>query len=476
MAIKIYKSGGSIIIKDYANVGSIESINASNFDWQFNNFTGNYNIRDAIEGEVYEIGAYTDIQNEQGVAFTSDSELQMFFSSIAVQNAIVGTNELSLDAWGKSKFIIDKSLIHGLFTSSVPLTMWKEIFNGTEQLPTICTSVNGKLSAKSGATLNDKMILETFRNPRYEPNRGHLYSTAMFIPNKIAAGVREFGLITEFAGVFFRVKSDGNLYAVVRTTIDSITTDNEQLIDTTGVDIEKGNVYDIQFQWRGVGNYKFFLNLKPVAGFMFLGTLTELSIFNPALPASFICENLGDNVELNCGCVDVSSEGGEGKGKEFGSISVDNEAGQVAISGFNIPVIAVRSKKTVNSLRNTRDTILFALSAYSDQRSFLRVWKTRDFTAITSNDQNWADFKDGHLEYITYDIPDITIPMSFDTSKGELKFGARVNIDADFQKIFDYNDKTNLFLTPGDMYVITIHRENGGSANVGATIEFGEEI
>lgn len=66
--------------------------------------------------------------------------------------------------------------------------------------------------------------------------------------------------------------------------------------------------------------------------------------------------------------------------------------------------------------------------------------------------------------------------MSFDTSKAELKFGARVNIDADFQKIFDYNDKTNLFLTPGDMYVITIHRENGGSANVGATIEFGEEI
>ena len=183
-----------------------------------------------------------------------------------------------------------------MFTTNVPIATWKETYNGIEQAPTVATSVNGKLSMKSGANLNDVNVLDTYRNPRYEPNRGHLYSTAMFLPNKTALGVRDFGIFTELAGVFFRLKSDGNLYAVVRTTVDSVTTDDEQLIDTTGIDIEKGNVYDCQFQWRGVGNYKFFINLQKVYEFEYLGTLTELSMFNPALPIAFRCENLGDNV------------------------------------------------------------------------------------------------------------------------------------------------------------------------------------
>ena len=94
-----------------------------------------------------------------------------------------GNNLLALDAWGRQKMYQDNSLLHGMFTTSVPVATWKEKFNGTEQSPTIATSVDGKLVIKAGATLNDVTILDTYRNPRYEPNRGHLYSSAMIIPS-----------------------------------------------------------------------------------------------------------------------------------------------------------------------------------------------------------------------------------------------------------------------------------------------------
>lgn len=386
-------------------------------------------------------------------------------------------NDLIFDAWARPKAIIDHSILHGMFTFNVPVLMWKEIYNGTERTPTNATSVNGMLSAKSGATLNDVTILETFRNPRYEPNRGHLFSTAIFIPNKTASGVREFGLFTEEAGVFFRVKSDGKLYGVVRTTNDTITTEDETEIDTSNVDIEKGNIYDIQFQWRGVGDFCFFFNLRDLKTFNYLGTLTRLSVFNPALPIAFRCENLGDNVEINCGCVDVTSEGGSTNGKTYGSVGISNVSGQVAVaSGYNVPIIAIRSKLTVDGKRNTRDTLALLLSAYADQRGFVRVWATRDFSAITLNDQSWKDFGDGHLEYIEYDNPDVTTPMTFDTSKANIVFGCRVNQDETYSTSALFEGRTDVWLTPGDMFIFTLHRENGLLFNGGCTFEFAEEI
>lgn len=477
MAVKIYASGGAVIVRDGVTGEYITVINSNQFDWALSgaNF---FSVRDGIENRSYQLGQFADVQNEAGTPYTSIAELTDALNGLVGKagTTVLGGNALGADAWGRQKVYMDNSILHGMFTTSVPVATWKETYNGVEQAPTVSTSVNGKLSHKAGATLNDVNVLDTYRNPRYEPNRGHLYSTAVFLPLKTASGVREFGIFTEYSGVFFRLKSDGNLYAVVRTTVNSVTTDNEQLIDTTGIDIEKGNVYDIQFQWRGVGNYSFFINLKKVYAFEFLGTLSELTMFNPALPIAFRAENLGDNVEIQCGCVDVTSEGGKANGKIYGSVSIDNQSGQVAVTGYNTPVLAVRSKPTVGGLRNTRDTLALLLSAYSDQRSFVRVWATRDFTAITENDQAWQDFGDGHLEYISYDVPDITTPMTFDTAKAELIFGCRVGIDETYSTSALFEGRTDIWLTPGDLFVFTIHRENALAANVGATFEFAEEI
>lgn len=420
----------------------------------------------------------TIVKNKLALSDNASTESKQDQILAILQNLSVDINQnpLGYDAWGRNKFIQDNSLFHGMFTYNVPITTWYERINGVVQTSfTNTSSVDGALRIVAGATLNDKTNLRSFRNPRYEPNRGFLYSTAAIIENPSAAMNRSFGVGTTESGTFFRLES-GTLKGVVRTTKSLVTSEVTINLDTTGIDLSKGNVFDIQYQWRGVGNYVFFINLQEVGRFANLGTLTDLSMFNPAVPVFFESENLGDNAQMRFGCVDVSSEGGKDNGKTYGSVSIDNQSGQVGISGFNVPIIAIRSKLTVNSLINTRDTLALLASAYSDQRSLIRIWATRDFSAITENDQSWVDYGDGHLEYIQYDNPNVVSPMTFDTTKANLIFGSRVDQDQTYSTSALFEDRTEIFQTPGDMFIFTMHRETGTSCNVGVTYEFAEAI
>lgn len=386
--------------------------------------------------------------------------------------------DLDIDAWGRQKAFLDKSLFHGMFTFNVPVTTWYETINDTISTTfTNCTSDNGALKVLAGATLSDDTYLRTYRNPRYEPNRGMLYSTAGWFTNPASAMVRRFGQFTAESGTFFEL-DNGTLYGVVRTTIDSVTTDDRvelrQNIRGNEFDLSKGNVFDIQWQWRGVGTYVFFVNLKEVGSHPYLGTLTRLSMFNPALPLAFQSINEGANDPMHFGCVDVTSEGGGDDGKTYGSFGVDNNTGQIAIAGpgeYNVPIIAVRSKTTIGGLINTRDTLALLASAYSDQRSVFRVWATRDFTAVTDGTQSWSDYGDGHLETMLFDGD-----ATFDTAKADLIFTCRVDQDETYATSALFEGRTEIWQYPGDMFVFTVHRETGGACNAGVTYEFAEEI
>lgn len=414
-----------------------------------------------------------------GAAFTTSSFMSFAQQNLGNDNGgyiKLYNNDLGADAWGRPKVSLDNSIFHGMFTYNVPVLTWYETFNGVIQSTiTKSTSVNGALHMQAGSALNDKTHLRTYRNPRYEPNRGYLYSTASIIESPSALMNRRFGIGTANSGTFFSLES-GVLYGVIRTTRNSILYEDKIPLDTTGIDLSKGNVFDIQFQWRGVGNYAFFINLKEVGNSRYLGTLTELSMFNPAAPLFFESINLGDNAIMKFGCVDVTSEGGKDNGKTYGSVSISNLSGQVPITGYNVPIIAIRSKSTINGLINTRDTLALLASAYADNRSVLRVWMTRDFTAITPNNQSWKNHGDGHLEYIEYDNPDVATPMTFNTAKAALMFGCRVVQDSTYASSALFEGRTNIYLTPSDMFIFTMHRENGIAANVGVSFEFAEEI
>lgn len=424
--------------------------------------------------EVDSVGVFQWAGDNNPAAYSADQWVPIQSSPVFTEDK---TNKTyNTDAWFRPKVVNDQSIIHGMFTYNVPADKWFEMIDDVEQASFVsATSIDGKLNLASGA-LNEKRQLRTFRNPRYEPNRGHMWSNSAFFPSPSAAAERSMGCFTSEAGAGFRLRS-GTLYAFRRTTVGGTTTDTEQAITLpTGVDLSKGNVFDIQFQWRGVGSYFFYINLKLVAVLDLLGTLDELSVFNPALPIAFECINQGAAAALQVGCVDITTEGGEERGKSYGSIGTSTESGSIGINGFNVPVIAIRNKKQFGSLLNTRDVLSLLATAYGDQRCVFRVWYTRDDTALTLNDQSWQDFRDGHIEYIEYDNPNVATPMTFDTSKAALVFGSRVDQDQSYSTSALFEGRTDIYQTPGDIFILTMHRETGGAANVGINYEFAEAI
>lgn len=397
-------------------------------------------------------------------------------SNNAYGSVNLSNKNILTDAWGRNKVVNDISLIHAMFSTTIPISTWKSLHDGVEQTAiTGATSVDGLLNLSSSA-LNQKIGLATLQHPRYEPNRGHLYSSSVILTNTGALAERSFGMFTSEAGVCFRLRA-GVLYAVRRTTVSGVTTDIEEIITVPStIDLSKGNIYDIQMQWRGVGSFFFSINQIPVHTMAMLGTLDGLSIMNPALPIAFEVINQGDAVALKCGCVDVTSEGGKDNGKTYGAVSISSNTGSTAISGYNIPILAVHSKELVNGLLNTRDTTALRFSAYADQRCVLRAWVTRDNTAVTLNDQAWADYKDGHLESLEYNIPPVATAMTFDTTKAELLYSARVNQDVTLPVNAIFSGITRIPHHVGDTLVFTMHRETGGAALVGVTYEFAEAI
>jgi hypothetical protein len=415
------------------------------------------------------------------LAMTDNSSLSV--TAEPTPNQVGLGSGINLDAWKRQKVVIDRSVFHGMFTFSIPRQTWKELRDDVEQpLISVAQSIDGEGVFSSG-TLDESIRVSSYRFPRYEPNRGHLFSTAGFLDNPTAAGERNFGLFYEESGVFFRLKSSG-LFGVIRTTIGGVTTDSEYLIDASRYDLSKGNTFDIQFQWRGVGDYLFYINQKLTMVVENLGKLDHLSMYNPALPVSFECINSGDPVTIRIGCVDVTSEGGENNGKTYGSIAPPSNERTVSITGpnqYNTPVLVVHNKKTVGTVINTRDVLSLLASAYSSNRAIITIYVTRDDTAITLNDQVYTDYGDGRLEYVTYDLNAdgsslSGTPIEFDTTKAQLVFSAQIQTDSTYATSALFEGRTEIYQSPGDYFIFAMHRDNGGSANVGVTYEFGEAI
>lgn len=379
---------------------------------------------------------------------------------------ILGKGDLTLDAWGRQKVVLDYSILHGMFTFNVPDVYWLEFFNGVERVKTNATSVGGALNLVSGTGVT---YLRTKRFPRYQPNRGLIYSSSVFIPNAI--------------------RGTGNLYGVVRKNgVDTkhlLVTDGE----FTDFNASKGNTYDIQMQWRGVGDVTFNVSGKTLMIVKNLGKLSSLSVNNPAMPIAYECSNLGivrwgtftaENgvffewtfnspqvTSLLSGCCDISSEGGAREFSQYISTATPTNSGSIPIVGFNAPVIAVRIPTTFNGSLNTIDVLLSRITGYSDNKSVMRVWSTRDLSAIIGG--SWVTMNGGNIE-CNHSV------TSVDIGKLNLWVNRRVNVDSSETITNPNTDGGDVYLTNGDYTVVTIHRENGGTANVGASIEMFECI
>ena len=374
-----------------------------------------------------------------------------------------GMNALGYDAWGRGKSVADFSIFHGMFTFNVPDSMWIEEVDAVEQTTKVnFTSVSGSLLCTGVAAQTN--VLFSKRHPRYQPNRGYLYSSSMIVDTAANPINHDFGSFTETSGVFFRVNA-GLLYAVLRTTINNVTTDNAQLITFAG-DLTKGNVFDIQAQWRGVGNIKFFINLESVYEFNHLGTLTNLSINNPAMPIAFSLNGLGS---MRCGCVDISSEGGAKDTRQLGFTGT----GEISLSNVEEAYLVLQVEKFLTyeggQVRNTLDIALRRLSAFADDSTLYQAYYTRDATKFVGT--TWSPVDSGSIGQMAAINGDIVIDNLLGMTTIESR---RIPTDSTIEISNPDEQYGDFYLTGGDYIVVTLKAKNVTLG--GASLDWGTEI
>ena len=344
----------------------------------------------------------------------------------------ISRNELGYDAWGRNKVVADFSLFHGVFTHEVSQRMWLEVIDDVESTTmTTFTSENGML--KCVGIDGSEVRMQSKRHPRYQPNKGHLYSNSMMLPDNTNAVNQDFGIFTPESGIFFRA-NNGILYAVRATTYNDVYTEYaEAMTLPSGIDLSKGNIFDIQMQWRGVGDIKFFVNQVLCHTMELLGTQDYITVSNPALPIGFRVNGIAT---MFCGCVDVTSEGGHQENRQYLSTSTSTDSGSIPVNLYNEPIIAIRVPDTFKGQINTRDFALTRITGYSDNKSILRVWGTRDATAITLSTDIWKGVKtevqDDPLDNL-HKIENLSGNMSIDLAKMKLLHSIRIPNDGSAQ-------------------------------------------
>lgn len=391
------------------------------------------------------------------------------------QNHIVlGKGDLSLDAFGQQVVTQRHSLFHALFTYDVSPRLFHGDINGSEEdldTSTQIQSIKGRLSMETIANSGDTVVLESRRHPRYQPNRAHHCAMSIGIPVPVNNAVEDWGMFTDDNGVFFRCGVDGDLYACIQS--GGTLTHEEKItlpctFDESNLDIVKGNNYDIDFQWRGVGNYNFFIEnprtelFELVHKIKMLNTLDEqVSIENPALPIAYRCVSLGDIGKLWSGCADITTTG----------LAEDRSQFQSAISlgtsiGTDTPVLVIRQPETIGGEINTRDIRIARASASCDKRSVATIWVTRDQTAIVGGSYSVI----GRGSFVEINTTATSVDITKMTSINHVRIEALTS-----------NSKQNpdprtleQYLIHGDIMVIT--GTDGGSAVMDAILEWGEEV
>lgn len=380
---------------------------------------------------------------------------------------LLGRYELISGAYGLQKVENNFSLFDAIWTYNVPDREWKGFVNGIE-LPLI--NGNTYIRSEGGALcleplINEGCSISSKRHCRYQANRGILFSNSMILPNINGIGKRRWGLFTSSEGIFFEL-DNGILYAVLRTN----SVDYRKEVDLSkfkNIDLSKGHLYDIQLKWRGIGNIKFYVDLLEVAEMKFEGKTETLTIENPTLPVSYNCINLGETgtFKLLSGCCNIDTEGGKKAKSTYDSIANPQEKN---ISDPDSPVLIIRVKKFFYGKENTRDVRFLRATLSADEKAFLKIYTTRDETALTG--QIWRNIDNDSVAEYDYDATNL------DITKCKLLHTRR--IQQDFTETVESPKGLEEFiLTSGDIIILTGNRENSTRDTLMAgTLEFGEEI
>jgi hypothetical protein len=246
----------------------------------------------------------------------------------------------------------------------------------------VITQADAMAVLQTSATTSSSAKISTNRFVKYRPGQGvHVRGTALFTTG-VAGSTQLFGAGDDDNGVFFGF--NGESFGVMRRSggVDTWvaqTAWNGDKFDGSGgasnptastLDVTKGNVYEIQFQWLGFGEIVFAIEDEQTGRFVPVHTIPYAnnniapSMLNPSFPIIWEAINTTNDTNITVKGASCCAEI-EGNIRLLGPRnSIDNSKTGVGTSLTNI--LTIRNKSTFQSQTNKTPVIVSKYSAAVD--------------------------------------------------------------------------------------------------------------
>lgn len=424
----------------------------------------------------------------------------------ADENGVLWNKRYNKDAWGRPKSIHDYSIFSATWTFGIPSRLWEEFtYDITDPDNPVTTtqigftnssSREGMLSVKGTNTALIGSSIRSKPYPRYQPNRGQIYSTAITCPSPNLSGYRAWGLFDRDNGIGFQLIGDGSSWKLYASRLrDAVITEQTDITATLpdGFDPSKGHVYDVQYEWRGVGNFYFYVDLELVHTMSILGTLDFLSVTDPALPVTYLTVPFTNNSEMEIlvGCVDVSSEGGTKQKTLFGSIDTEDTLVTLGASTEDTAILAMHVPRLITYNSNTvlysRGAIMDKLVTWTRDEALTKVYLFRDSSSnnlsnltegVSDSTVGWKNIEDSEMFYSvggTGTLLDNAFQADFTANVASKVVQEWADID-EKNKITNDSKNSDFVITPGDILVVTVRSIGAANVKSSGVLHYSEKL
>lgn len=335
-----------------------------------------------------------------------------------------------------------------------------------------------------GTANGDAAKLRTHTNFRYQAGKGqHIKMTGFCSDAGQANQVRRWGYYDDNDGLFFQLTN--TTLALVRRTSTGVEAGetvnqsawNYDKMDGTGpsgetLDISKGNIYEIMFQWLGAGDAFFFINGFLVHTMVNHGKYAAQYMRTAALPLTWEVINTGASAAASYTfeCCSVSSQ--SGADDPYVPFSITNPATRSVNNAIEVPLLSIQLKSTYAGLGNRMNVIpkWMSVGALTNGPVQYRLLLN---PVLTGANFTSVDAKSG----VNADVTATSLTGGLPIATG-LLVGATDSIIRDLKDFFSMGTrKLRLQAFTGTSDIVTVSAialSGGASATVRASLTWGE--
>lgn len=324
------------------------------------------------------------------------------------------------------------------------------------------------------AASGDAARLRTNTYYRYQAGRGQRFTQTVYLTANAGASANQavrWGYFDANDGLFWQ-RTGGALFFCQRSSTSGSPVDSCQAVTLpAGADLTKGSIYEVAFQWLGVGTVRAWWNGTEVLVRDNANTLAAPYMRTADLPLSWEVVNAAaaQAATLTVICANVTSQGGS-DAPEYG-FAAARMAFKTGIGATDVPIIAIRLASTYNTVDNRMVVIPHVVRAANESgRSEARVY----LNPTTLTGPSWVAV--GAPSGVEYDISATAFTGGTLVATCAMPVTAAACV-IDMSHYWSVNARKlrrSAFAGTSDVLLVVGHNEAGATSSIKANIEWTE--